>query len=60
MEEQKPPCRKKSYDKVGFDLTILIIDQIQNGRISINYASKKYNRINLFQLILNKSIIPHN
>jgi len=43
MEEQKVPCRKKSYEKVGFDLKLLIIDQIQNGRISINYASKKYN-----------------
>jgi transposase len=43
MKEQKVPCRKKSYEKVGFDLKLLIIDQIQNGRISINYASKKYN-----------------
>ena len=43
MEEQKVPCRKKSYEKIGFDLKLLIIDQVQNGRISINYASKKYN-----------------
>jgi transposase len=43
MKEQKVPCRKKSYDKVGFDLKLLIIDQVQNGRISINYAAKKYN-----------------
>ena len=43
MKEQKVPCRKKSYEKVGFDLKLLIIDQIQNGRISINYAAKKYN-----------------
>ena len=43
MEEQKVPCRKKSYEKVGFDLKLLIIDQIQNGRISVNYAAKKYN-----------------
>ena len=43
MKEQKPPCRKKSYEKVGFDLKLLIIDQIQNGRISTNYAAKKYN-----------------
>jgi transposase len=42
MKEQKLPCRKKSYDKVGFDLKLLIIDQIQNGRISVNYAAKKY------------------
>ncbi|WP_418514216.1 helix-turn-helix domain-containing protein [Corallibacter sp.] len=43
MKEQKVPCRKKSYEKVGFDLKLLIIDQIQNGRISVNYAAKKYN-----------------
>ena len=33
MKEQKVPCRKKSYEKVGFDLKLLVIDQIQNGRI---------------------------
>lgn len=43
MKEQKPPCRKKFYEKVGFDLKLLIIDQIQNGQLSINYAAKKYN-----------------
>lgn len=42
MKEQKPPCRKKKYEKVGFDLKLLIIDQVQNGRISVNYAAKKY------------------
>mgnify|MGYP000850208696 FL=1 len=43
MKEQKVPCRKKSYEKVGFDLKLLIIDQVQNGRISVNYAAKKHN-----------------
>ncbi len=43
MKEQKPPCRKITYEKVGFDLKLLIIDQIQNGRISVNYAAKKHN-----------------
>jgi transposase len=43
MKQQKPPCRKISYEKVGYDLKLLIIDQVQNGRISINYAAKKYN-----------------
>ena len=43
MEKQKkPPCRKKQYKKVGFELKLLIIDQIQNGQISINHASNKY------------------
>ncbi|NOR27888.1 MAG: helix-turn-helix domain-containing protein, partial [Lutibacter sp.] len=43
MKQQKLPCRKKTYEKIGFDLKLLIIDQIQNGRLSINYAAKKYN-----------------
>ena len=43
MKEQKQPCRKKSYQKVGYELKLFIIDQIHNGRISINYAAKKYN-----------------
>lgn len=43
MKEQKSPCRKKTYEKIGFDLKLLLIDQIQNGRISVNYAAKKYN-----------------
>ncbi len=42
MKQQKLPCRKKAYQKKGFDLKLLIIDQVQNGRISINYAAKKY------------------
>ena len=43
MEKQtKPPCRKKQYKKVGFELKLLIIDQIHNGQISINHASNKY------------------
>jgi len=42
MKDNKQPCRKTSYKKVGFDLKLLIIDQIQNGRISVNHASEKY------------------
>ncbi|MDO6739507.1 helix-turn-helix domain-containing protein, partial [Wenyingzhuangia sp. 2_MG-2023] len=40
--KQKQHCRKKSYTKVGFELKLLIIDQIQNGQISTNFAAKKY------------------
>ncbi|MBG7631553.1 MAG: helix-turn-helix domain-containing protein [Bacteroidetes bacterium] len=43
MKEQNLHCRKIHYQKIGFALKLFIIDQIQNGRISINYASKKYN-----------------
>jgi len=42
MKPQNSDCQKKSYKKVGFDLKLFVIDQISNGRISINYASKKY------------------
>lgn len=42
MKQQKLPCRKKEYQKFSFDLKLSIIDQINNGQISANYASKKY------------------
>lgn len=42
MKEQNQHCRINSYKKVGFDLKLIIIDQIQNGQISINHASEKY------------------
>lgn len=42
MKDKKTPCRKNSYKKVGFDLKLLIIDRIQNGQISVNHASEKY------------------
>ncbi|RXG11186.1 DNA-binding protein [Leeuwenhoekiella aestuarii] len=43
MKDNKPPCPKKEYQKVSFELKLMIIDQIQNGQISINYAAKSYN-----------------
>ena len=43
MKENKPPCPKKEYQKVSFELKLMIIDQIQNGQISVNYAAKSYN-----------------
>lgn len=39
---KKQPCRKKEYQKISFDLKLSIIDEINNGQISVNYASKKY------------------
>ena len=42
MKEQNQHCRKNSYKKVGYDLKLVIIDQIQNAQISINHASEKY------------------
>ena len=43
MKEQNQDWRKKTYQKVGYELKLFIIDQITNGQISINHASKKYN-----------------
>jgi transposase-like protein len=44
MEDtQNPTCRKKDYQKVTFEHKLFIIDQINNGQISANFASKKYN-----------------
>ena len=44
MTSQKTqPCRKKEYQKISFDLKLSIIDQINNGQISVNHASNKYN-----------------
>ena len=41
-EQQKQHCQKKTYQKTGFELKLFVIDQINNGQISINHASKKY------------------
>jgi transposase len=42
MKIQKEPWRKKTYEKVTLELKIFVVDQIQNGQISTNFASKKY------------------
>ena len=36
-------CRKENYQKVTFEHKLFVIDQINNGQISANFASKKYN-----------------
>ena len=38
----KQHCQKKSYLKASFDYKLSVIDQINNGQISINHASKVY------------------
>jgi len=44
METQKKEgCRKDGYEKVTFEHKLFVIDQVNNGQISANYASKKYN-----------------
>ncbi|ARV15373.1 helix-turn-helix domain-containing protein [Polaribacter sp. SA4-12] len=42
MKKQKQPWRKKSYQKATLELKLFVVDQIQNGQISTNFASKKY------------------
>ena len=44
MEDTKnPTCRKNGYQNVTFKHKLFIIDQINNGKILANFASKKYN-----------------
>ena len=40
---KKADRRKNEYQKVGFDFKLSVIDEIHNGLISINHASKVYN-----------------
>src|ERR1700712_747224 len=40
---QKTDCPKKQHQKASFDFKLAIIDQISNGQISLNSASKIYN-----------------
>lgn len=42
MKTQKEPWRKKTYEKANLELKLFVVDQIQNGQISTNFASKKY------------------
>lgn len=42
MKTQNNTCRKKEYQKVTYEHKLFVINQIKNGQISINYASKKY------------------
>ena len=42
MKTQKEHWRKKSYQKVTLETKLLVVDQILNGQLSTNFASKKY------------------
>ncbi|MDE0599500.1 MAG: transposase-like protein [Dokdonia donghaensis] len=42
MKTQNEHWRKKSYQKVNLETKLLVVDQILNGQISTNSASKKY------------------
>lgn len=40
--QKKQDCPKKQHQKVSFDRKLSIIDEIKNGLISVNHASKIY------------------
>ena len=42
MKQQKEHWLKKSYQKVTLETKLLVVDQILNGQVSRNFASKKY------------------
>jgi transposase-like protein len=42
-KSKNPPSRKRNGREVSFDFKISVIDEINNGRISVNYAAKKHN-----------------
>jgi transposase-like protein len=41
--KQEPPCRKKNGKECSFEFRAFVIEQINNGQISLNFAAKKYN-----------------
>src|SRR5215469_8508294 len=41
--ETDQPCRKKNGKECSFEFKTFVIEQINNGQISVNFAAKKYN-----------------
>lgn len=41
--QKKTPCPKRNGREVSFEFKLSVIDEINNGLVSANYASKKYN-----------------
>jgi len=41
--ETESPCRRMNGKNCSFDFKIFVIEQINNGQISLNFAAKKYN-----------------
>ena len=42
-KQDKRPCRKRRGKEVSFGFKLAVIDEINNGQISVNHASVKYN-----------------
>jgi len=41
--KQEQSCRKKNGKECSFEFKTFVIEQINNGQISVNFAAKKYN-----------------
>jgi transposase-like protein len=41
--KQEECCRKKNGKECSFEFKTFVIEQINNGQISVNFAAKKYN-----------------
>jgi transposase-like protein len=41
--QKKAPCPKRNGREVSFEFKLSVIEEINNGLISANYASEKYN-----------------
>ena len=41
--KQEQSCRKKSGKECSFEFKTFVIEQINNGQISVNFVAKKYN-----------------
>lgn len=41
--QKKEPCRKRSGKEISYTFKLSVVEEINNGLISANYASKKYN-----------------
>ena len=41
--QKKTPCPKRNGREVSFEFKLSVIDEINNGLISANYAAQKYN-----------------
>lgn len=41
--QKKTPCPKRNGREVSFEFKLFVIDEINNGLISANYAAEKYN-----------------
>ncbi|MDN3664399.1 helix-turn-helix domain-containing protein [Algibacter miyuki] len=56
MKTENEHWRKKSSQKVSLETKLLVIDQILNGHLSNNQASKKYDVSRTSLPILDKKI----